>query len=212
VEEADGDGLHAPAGQVRDLSPRLVEVERHEDPAVAARPLAELPAPVPRYEGLGEAEEEIVDVVALLDPHLERVPESPGGQEPQVGAVALDDGVGDEGGAVDEEADLAEGDPGRPAQLAEPGQRSDRGVLGRGEGLVDAKAACPRVEQDEVGERSADVEADAVALVHEAGLRVRSGNLAGGPMIEAIPGGCQVTGATSSRLLSARWRSPSDRR
>jgi hypothetical protein len=78
VKEADGHCFHSARDQVGDLAPDLVKVDRHDDGAVPGHPLVDLATEVPGHQGFGELEKEIVDVVALLDSHLERVAEAPG--------------------------------------------------------------------------------------------------------------------------------------
>src|SRR3954467_12567868 len=84
-------------------------------------------------EGLGVLQEEVVDVVALLGAHFEDVAEALGGDEAELGAAALDEGVGDEGGAVDDVADVGEVQAGVGDDAGEAFERAAGGVAGGGE-------------------------------------------------------------------------------
>ena len=94
VEEADGEGLDPGLDEVGDLAAGLLLVERHDHAPVAVQTLVDLPAEGPRDERLRKAQEQIVDVVALLGSHLEDVPEPTRRQETERAPVPLDDRVG----------------------------------------------------------------------------------------------------------------------
>ncbi len=113
--------------------------------------------------GSGKLQEQVVDVVALLGAHLEDVAEAARGDQAETRAAALDQGVGDQRGAVHDVADVGEREPAACSSSARPSERADRWVVRRGQALVQADVVALRVEQDEVGEGAADVETDAVA-------------------------------------------------
>ena len=160
VQEADRERLHAVVHQVADLAADCVRVDRLQHGAVAAHALRDLAAVAPARERLREGQEQVVDVVALLRTHLQNVPEAPGGQQPEPGPAAFDDGVGGEGGPVHDVADLRRTDAGRPQQVGQTREGRDGRVLGRGQALVQVQPPVRLVDQDEVRERPADVEAD----------------------------------------------------
>ena len=97
-----------------------------------------------------------MDVVALLRSHLQDVPKPPRGEQPEPRAVALDDRVGHEGGAVHDVSDVPQAEAGRVQQVgqAREGPRST-GSSGGGEALVKVQPALHRVGKDEVGEGAA---------------------------------------------------------
>jgi hypothetical protein len=164
VEERDSERFDPGLDQLRDLAARLSEIDRPDHVPVAVHALVDLAAERPRHERIREAQEEVVDVVALLGPHLEDVAEAPGREEPEGAAVPLDDRVGDERGSVDDGAQVAEVEARAPQELFEPLEGACRRILGRGEALVEADAAGPAVDQDEIREGPADVDADAEAV------------------------------------------------
>ena len=165
MEEADGQGLHSSRDQVGDLAAHLVEVDRRDDHAVPGRPLVDLAPQIPEGQRLRELQKEVVDVIALLDAHLERVAEPPRREEPERCTRALDDGVGDQRRPVDELIDLREREPGGSEQLVQPLERTRRRVLRRGQALVDPDPPAHRVQQHEVGEGAPDVKADPIPIV-----------------------------------------------
>ena len=89
-----------------------VFVEREEDFAEVVEAFGDGEAEVAGDKGLGEGDAEVVLVVAALVAEGEDVAEALGGDERGAGALAFDDGVGGEGGAVDEDFDVGGGEVG----------------------------------------------------------------------------------------------------
>ncbi len=142
--------------------PDLVLVQRHHHRSGGVDPLGDADPPAARgqeHRRLG-VEEQVVHLRPVLPPDLQDVLEAGGGQEAEPGALLLQDGVGGDGGAVDEAGDLRGRLPAHleesldaaPHPLDEVGRR--RGHLGEVHGLL-------ALEADHVGERPADVDADA---------------------------------------------------
>ena len=77
VQEADRDRLDAVIDEPAHRGAHLVRIERRDHAPVAIDPLADLQPVAPRHQRLGEAQEQVVDVVALLGPHFERCRGSP---------------------------------------------------------------------------------------------------------------------------------------
>ncbi len=107
VEQGDGDRLHALREQRGDGRPRAGLVERARDLAVGAHALRHLPPQVAGRQRRRRVDEEVVHVIAAFTADLERVPEAGGGEQPGARAFSLDEGVGGQGGAVDEAADAS---------------------------------------------------------------------------------------------------------
>ena len=162
VEERDGDRLDTCPRQRLDLDAHLVEIERAQHPAVTRYALVDLAPQRARRQRLGEFEKQVVDVVTLLDPHLDDVAEALGGQQSDLGAAALDDRIGDECGAVHEIADFGEVEPGVRCQFHQPGQRAQGRVARGGQAFVQPQRSSRVVDQDQVSEGAADVEADPI--------------------------------------------------
>ena len=81
VEEADRERLHPVLDQLANFAADRVGVDRLEHDPVAAHPLGDLAPVAASGERLREGQEEVVDVVALLRPHLEDVAKAAGGEE-----------------------------------------------------------------------------------------------------------------------------------
>jgi hypothetical protein len=161
VQQADRDRLDAFGGQLADDPARVVLVEGLPDLAVGQEPLADFAAEPPRHEGRRRIDEEVVHVVAAFVANLERVTKALGGQERRPRALALDERVGRERRAVD---DGPHGACGNRRLLEE---RTDalldrvRRIFRRGEDLAHARGTACLVDDDEIGERAADVDAQA---------------------------------------------------
>ena len=153
VQEADGDRLDALRAAGVGDGVELGELERDEDVAVAVDALAHLEAQPSRHERLGLAADEVVHVGPVSAADLEHVAEAARRDERRQGAGALGERVDDDRRAVDEVPDALEGDlaVGQAGEHALGQARRGRRRLG------DAEVARLGVEEDEVGERAADV-------------------------------------------------------
>ncbi len=153
VQEADGDRLDALRAAGVGDGVELGELERDEDAAVAVDPLAHLEAQPPRHERLRLAADEVVHVGPVSAADLEHVAEAARGDERRQGAVALGQRVDDDRRAVDEVPDALEGD----LAVGQAGEHALGQARRRRRRLRDAEVARLGVEEDEVGERTADV-------------------------------------------------------
>lgn len=105
-----------------------------------------------------------MDVVALLGTEFDDVAHTLRGQQAQRRAAALDQCVGDEGGAVYQFRHIGKLDARGYGQVTQALHGADRRIRRRGQVLVDADPIFHCVEQDEIGKRSADIEADPIAF------------------------------------------------
>ena len=133
----------------------LLLVEREHDLAVGVDALGHLEAQLPRDERL-EGALQAVRGRAGAAPELQHVAEAARGDQPGPGALALEQRVGRRRRAVDERLDLA----GRDASFGERREHALRLVPRRGRHLGGPDGAGRLVEQHEVGEGAADVDAD----------------------------------------------------
>ena len=92
---------------------------------------------------------------------LQHVLEAGGGEEDAAGEGAFEDGVGGDGGAVEEEADVGEGEGEALRGFGDAGEEAFRGVGGGGGGFPGVDGAGAGVEDLEVGEGATDVNGDA---------------------------------------------------
>ena len=106
-------------------------------------------------EGNGAVDHQVVMVEAFFVALFEDVAEAFGGDEGGPGALAFDEGIGGKGGAVDEDADIAGGEPGLGEDQADALDDAQLRRLCGGEDLAaPALAAC---FQHEIGEGAADI-------------------------------------------------------
>src|SRR5262249_31766443 len=119
-----------------------------------------------------EAEEQIIDVVALLGAHLEDVAEAPSGEQSEFGTFALDEGVGYKRRSVDNAGDIGEADARAADNVVEPLERANRGITRGRKALMEGDSLAIGVVKDEVGERAANIESNMIAVEkHFAGTR-----------------------------------------
>ena len=123
----------------------------------------------------------IVKFGPCLPTNLDHVLESRSGDQRHPGATALEDDVGGERGAVDGGAHLARRDAALVEQAVDALLDAVSRILRRGEDLADAQCARALVHEHEVGERSADV--DAQPCRHERKFTIR-----GAVILSAIGG------------------------
>ncbi len=163
MQEANGDRLDAVGNQRLGGAADFGGIERLDHPPVIGDALADLDDVAPVGQRGREAEEEVVNVVALFDAHFEDVAEARGREQADLGAPAFDDGVGDQRGAVQKFSDIGELDAFGGDQFVETLERAHRGIGRRRQALVQPELAAFRIEQDEIGEGAADIEADPIA-------------------------------------------------
>ena len=94
-----------------------VGIERGQHVAVAVHAFRHFEAVAARHQRVGELQEQVVDVVALLGAHLQDVAEALRGDQAEARAAALDQGVGDQRGAVHDVADVGERQVAPPAAV-----------------------------------------------------------------------------------------------
>lgn len=157
VKEADRDRFCASRGEFGGKAADLGWIERGVDRAVDQDALGDLAAEGSIDEGGRTLEAEVVHVVAVLAGNLESVSVPAGDEQPDPGAAALDEGVRDEGGRVNDLADLSPAveDGAHAVDDGEAGVvrgRADLGGLDEGAAIVD---------EADVREGTADVDPDA---------------------------------------------------
>ena len=171
MKKADRHGLDAvgfDGGFERRFERR--EIGRGADRAVIGDAFADLEAEVAWHQRRGKPDAQIEQVVAPLKSDIERVAKTGGDQHRGRRAPPLDERVGDECGPVDQRRDLGDGDAGLGGQCTNPLDHRLRRIVRRGQPLMGHDLAGGVVEQGEIGERAADIDADAVALVCRHGV------------------------------------------
>ena len=180
MQQRDGDRLGPARFDAPDRVRHRVRVQRGHDPAVVVEPLGHLEAARGghlRCE-LGR-QVEPVEVAPVLAPDGERVREAARGDQRDLGVLALDDGVGDDGGAVDQVVHV------RPLEIdrAERRHQARDAVVGAGGDLRGSHLAARPVMGDHVGERAADIDTDLPSLRHGAASGCR---VAGRPFLRTV--------------------------
>ena len=166
VEEADGERLDAVlVHQLPGRGAHADAIERLLFPPVIEDASRDLAAQVTRRQRLRKSKPQVEQVVPLLETHIEYVAEALGHQHADACALALDHGVRDQGRAVRDRFDVPDRDAGSREQQLDPVQDGHRRVGGRGQLLVDRHRSAARVEEREVRERAADIDAHAIGSV-----------------------------------------------
>ena len=166
VEEGDCEARNAEAVERRQQRQHRRLVQRLQHLARGIDALRHREAAEARDQGLRLVDEDVVLVVAPLIGDIEDVAETLGGDEGGDGALALDDGVGRQGRAVEEEVDLAGRDADLAQQLERAGDHRLLRRLGRGQQL--ARPALVAGLDDDVGEGAADIDGEALLLQRSA--------------------------------------------
>lgn len=166
VQERHGDRGHPEGAQPgRGLADRLL-VEGRLHLAFGVHPLRDLKSDPPAGDGIRRRVGGVPDLLFVAAPELDLVPEALGDQEAGDGARHLDHGVVPGGGAVHDRPgvgdQIADGDPLGCGQPGQPRQHAFALVLRSGRCLLEHHRTV-RAEEDAVGERAPDVDADPIA-------------------------------------------------
>ena len=155
-------------------------VERQHLGAVRANTLGNAQAQIARHKVLGFLEMDVEPFGLSAPAQVHDVAEALGAQQADDRTVALDQGIGRHGLAVNQKLRLAQklcdrgsGLLGQPAEAPRNGQQ---GLVGRRVFLVDVEPAVV-AQQDHVGEGAADIDADSMPHVYVscgAGLKFRA--------------------------------------
>ena len=155
MDEVDHQRLDAALAQPRRRAPHLVLVEGRDLLPLGVHPLGDLQAQLARDQRL-EGALEPVGRRPRAAAQLQDVAEAARGDEPGARALALEEGVGGRGRAVDDDLQIR----GRRRGLGEGGQDAVGLVADGRRHLGHAHGAGGLVEEHEVGEGAADVDAD----------------------------------------------------
>ena len=106
VEQAHGQGFDTGLDQLVYHRPDFGRIERDQHRAAVVEAFGDLTAQKAWHERLGIFQRDIVDVVAALAADFERVPKASGRDQTRLGALALNNRVGDQCRAVDQLRDV----------------------------------------------------------------------------------------------------------
>ena len=159
VHEPDGDRLDASALKFLRKRPHGRLIERDEHVAARIEPLGQTEAQVTRHQRRRLVHEDVVLLEAVLERHLDRVTKSLCHHERGLGALALDDGVGGERRAMDDQRDVGRRERRLRQHLADAGEHA---LLrsARHRKHLDAVARRPDF-QCQIRKRAADVDGEA---------------------------------------------------
>ena len=103
-DETDGDGFHTGPYQFIQYPVKRLGIYGRLHGAVGADAFFQRVPQRPGYQRFDGRHPQIVPVFFQSFPQRQQVPETVGGDQADPGAIALQEGVGRDGGAVDEEA------------------------------------------------------------------------------------------------------------
>ena len=157
MEERDGDAFHAGRLDAGHRVGNRGVVGRQHGRAGMIDTLGQADAPIRRHlRGAARRQVEAIEVLASAAADIEHVLEAARRHQRHRIDPILDDGVGDQGGAVDEIVDFL----GREAGGGEGGQDAGDGIVALGRHLDRPDFAARRQQGDQIGEGAADVDAD----------------------------------------------------
>src|SRR6185437_16681517 len=165
VDQRDGERVDP--RQLRELRADVGVVELADHRAVGGDALVDLDGVLQRGEGLrlgpDDPAREPARHVGTGD--LQHLAEALGRDEPDRGALALQDRVGGDGGAVQHLRDVRQGDARLVTDLRDAVAHADGLVGGRGGGLGAPRRPASFLHEQHVGERPADVDAEPIRHV-----------------------------------------------
>jgi hypothetical protein len=162
MEERDRDRLDLLAREEVDGRRDARRVEGRQDLPARPEALRDLAAPAARHERGRPLEVDVVESRQAQPPDLEEIAEARGREEPGARAAAFEDRVRGDRRPVQQLVDVTRGDPGRAHQLPRAMDDRLRVVGGGGEDLPRERSPV-RSDQNQIGERAAHVDAQAMA-------------------------------------------------
>src|SRR5262249_48159105 len=123
-------------------------------------------------------------------PDLEDVAKATSGDEPRAGSAQLQQRVGGDGGTVQDLDHVAAGETGLVEHLAEPVDDSAGVIVHAGRYLLDVQTPVG-VEEDDVGDRTSDVDRDAEAAHAVFSIASTAANVSTRPSSSASPIGVE---------------------
>ncbi len=162
VEEADRHRAHVARLELRGHPLDLGKVGRGEHAAVRAHALRNAEGEVGRHQRLRKLDLRVVHLVTMLVADAQHVAEAGGDEERGRQALALDQGIGDDGGGMHHHAvDLVRLEVGGFQHGMHTREEAFDEVVRRGERLVDGQApGC--IPQDNIREGAADIDCERI--------------------------------------------------
>ena len=154
MQEADDQRLGAAGDQKTDGASHGFLVERRQDVAAGVEALGHFDTQLARDEGF-EAADHAVAEGPRAAPQFQHVAETDRGDQAADDALALEDRVGADSGAMHQGTQRVGGQ----AAVANAGHHAARLIVGRGGYFRDAEAPLALVNEKEIGESTADIDA-----------------------------------------------------
>ena len=162
-QQRDRDGLHILGADIGDQRVDLAGRQGRDDGAIGTDPPGDLETAAAGNEGGGRILEEVVEVGARGAAQLQHVAKAAGAHEGGAGALVLEQRVGDDGGRMGQQRNVARLDSVSPHGHLECRQDALGEIAGCCRCLGHADAPRPLVDQRHVREGAADIDADAPA-------------------------------------------------
>jgi len=160
VEAADCNGLHIGTGHLPHRLAHRFDIQRRLDAPIGAHTLGDFEAHVAADQRLRLVGIHVVEAGALLAADFQQVAKAIGDQQAGLHAAQLDERIGGDGSTVPEEGDgIRRGVDGREA-LSDAGGNAARRIIRGGRYLPDIELPGFVVEQADVGERAAGIDAN----------------------------------------------------
>jgi hypothetical protein len=158
-QQADGDGVEFGRADRRRQTVDLVLGERRHDLALGADPLGDLEPPAPGHQYVRRVLQQIVEIGPRRAAQFEQIAKTARGHQAGTGALLLEQGVSDNCRRVRQQRDATR-DPFAFEPRAKPRDHGAAEIVGRRQQLDDADMAARLVDQRDVGECAADIDAD----------------------------------------------------
>ena len=178
MEKTYGEGLDTEfSDQSLGSFANLVERQLVFDPAIEMGALRHLGPMGPWHDRLGEPQSQIAHFVAFFLADIQGVPKSLGDQHAGYRALALYGQVRDKGCPMNDHVDPGDIEPVSIQQFLGAAKNRRGRILGRGQDLVNGNGPLVLIDQCEIGECAADVDAETMTHAAFRPLFARWGSL-----------------------------------
>src|SRR5688572_1365553 len=160
MEKADRYCFDALVAQLGSERCELLLAERLSHAAVSVAALVDFEAEVAWNEWPWHVKEDVVELVTVLAPDLDRISKAPRGDQRSPRAFPFDNCIRDQGGSVNEVVDLIGRNATPPKCVCQDRLNGERRISRRRQRFPDAQLASLVIHQNEICKGAADVHAD----------------------------------------------------
>ena len=161
VDETNGERRDPLGAQALGDALQGFDINGLDDLAPGIGPFGDLEAQPPFDQDLGFAEMEVIEPGRPETTEFQDVAEPPGGDQGDTYPLALDDGVGGDGGAVGKLGDLGGGNPRFVQEGTDAVLYGAAVVIGRGENFLTPQSAV-RPQENDIGEGAPDIDSQSI--------------------------------------------------